>query len=78
MKLKSKKLVCAYCGRDIDFTADGHLVHDDGNAYSFECVKCGWLGAAPPAKDICPDCGSKLIRGHFAYPDLTNEEWEKL
>ena len=78
MKEKSKGIKCLYCGKDIDYTANRQWVHEDGNVYSSECVKCGWLGTTTPAEGICPDCGSKSIWGHFAYPDLTDEEWEKL
>ena len=73
---KVKELVCAYCGRDIDFTVDGQWVHDDGNVYAYECANCGWLGATAPAENICPNCGLKLILSHYAYPDLLYKGWE--
>jgi len=73
MKLKVKGI-----RRDIDFTANGQWVYKDGNAYSYECANCGWLGTTAPAENICPNCGLKLILSHYAYPDLTDKEWGQL
>ena len=78
MNKEFRRVVCLYCGEDLSRTINRQWVHKDGNVYYCGCIKCGWLGTTAPTAGICPNCGSKSMRGHFAYPDLTDEEKEKL
>lgn len=58
---------CTKCG----FTGpDDYATWGDGD--SAECPKCGQSGCCGEIEEICPDCGTFMVREH---PDTPNLDW---